>query len=115
MDMHRKAEFQTVGQHLTLVLCQICHAELSMFGGRLFVSAAFSLLWVFTPSHYPTHVRGLGLGISNACGRWARALLATAQQRQVATDASRYRGFSSTRKPHQRMDVHLNVSVRSPG
>lgn len=40
-----------------------------MFGSRLFVSAAFSLLWVFTPAHFPTRVRGFGLGISNACGR----------------------------------------------
>lgn len=47
----------------------LCAAEASMFGSRLFVSAAFSLLWVFTPSYYPTRVRGLGLGISNACGR----------------------------------------------
>lgn len=44
-------------------------AEVSMFGSRLFISAAFSLLWVFTPSLFSTKVRGFGLGISNASGR----------------------------------------------
>lgn len=52
-----------------LCFTSLLPAELSMFGSRLFISAAFSLLWVFTPSHFPTRVRGFGLGISNASGR----------------------------------------------
>jgi hypothetical protein len=40
-----------------------------MFGARLFIMSAFTLLWVFTPELYPTHVRAFGLGINNACAR----------------------------------------------
>jgi hypothetical protein len=45
-----------------------------MFGARLFIMSAFTLLWVFTPELYSTHVRAFGLGINNACARWVMKL-----------------------------------------
>lgn len=44
-------------------------ADVGMFGARLFVMSAFTLMWVFTPELFPTHVRALALGINNASAR----------------------------------------------
>eukprot|EP00878_Enallax_costatus_P025698 GHUV01027518.1.p1 GENE.GHUV01027518.1~~GHUV01027518.1.p1 ORF type:complete len:190 (+),score=37.91 GHUV01027518.1:109-678(+) len=43
--------------------------DAGMFGARLFVMSAFTLMWVYTPELFPTHVRALALGVNNAAAR----------------------------------------------
>jgi hypothetical protein len=70
--------------HVVLSFCAAAAA--GMFGARLFIMSAFTLLWVITPELYPTHVRACGLGISNACARWAARL---AQHAAVVLNVTR--------------------------
>lgn len=40
-----------------------------LFGGRIFATGIFQIVYVYTPEVYPTKVRGIGTGIMTSAGR----------------------------------------------